>query len=435
MQNSVGQYQSPTGQQTPIVPENKSGVYIQIFNPSVGTPGGAPVYNVNAPSYGVNPYANANCYPANYYTQQYGQPALNATYNTYPGSTQTSWNDVTLQSPAHGAPAYINGQPQQGTYVNGQQGEQNPQGQFNNGQPQGANGQYINGQQPWANPQGYNVNGQNPQGPNGAYINKQYPQGMPNPQQYPQGQYVNGQWQPMPNPMPQQGLENNQPAGASASGTQQNTYNQQGQTVNGNQINGNQNITINNPAQPINGQGLDGSTNNANGANGQNNTTNTNATATTSSTENSDKKTEKRPIVMLTDDYIKNVESYLNSQDKEVRLMGAKEVAARAMEDPSRKDDKALNALVNKMIQDPDMKVRFLGLSLLYSRTITGDDFTVGVLQNMQNSTTGYGQDALMAANILLKMSGQTAEKEFEVTDKAKKKKTTEDINKVMTLL
>ena len=54
---------------------------------------------------------------------------------------------------------------------------------------------------------------------------------------------------------------------------------------------------------------------------------------------------------------------------------------------------------------------------------------------NMQNSTTGYGQDALMAANILLKMSGQTTEKEFEVTDKDKKKKKTEDINKVMTLL
>ena len=138
---------------------------------------------------------------------------------------------------------------------------------------------------------------------------------------------------------------------------------------------------------------------------------------------------------MLTDEYIKNVENYLNSQDKEVRLMGAKEVVARALEDPSRKDDKALTALVNKMIQDPDMKVRFLGLSLLYSRNITGDEYTVNVLKQMQNSTSGYGQDALMAANILLKMSGQTTEKEFEVTDKDKKKKKTEDINKVMTLL
>ena len=87
------------------------------------------------------------------------------------------------------------------------------------------------------------------------------------------------------------------------------------------------------------------------------------------------------------------------------------------------------------MIQDPDMKVRFLGLSLLYSRNITGDANTAAILQNMQNSTSGYGQDALMAANILLKMSGQTTEKEFEVTDKAKNKKKTEDVNKVMTLL
>lgn len=60
-------------------------------------------------------------------------------------------------------------------------------------------------------------------------------------------------------------------------------------------------------------------------------------------TENktSDKKTEKREIVQLTDEYIKNLENYLNSQDKEVRMMGAKEVIARLEEDESRKDDKA----------------------------------------------------------------------------------------------
>ena len=41
-----------------------------------------------------------------------------------------------------------------------------------------------------------------------------------------------------------------------------------------------------------------------------------------------------------------NLENYLNSQDKEVRLMGAKEVVARLDEDHSRKDDKALIILV-----------------------------------------------------------------------------------------
>lgn len=139
------------------------------------------------------------------------------------------------------------------------------------------------------------------------------------------------------------------------------------------------------------------------------------------STDNN-KKTEKREIVQLTDDYIRNLENYLNSQDKEVRLMGAKEVIARLNEDHSRKDDKALNALINKMLQDPSTPVRALALGALNSRTATGDSFTVNLLQQMQQSNSGYGMDAVQAANALLKMSGQTVEKEFEVksTDKQK---------------
>ncbi len=303
MQNSVGQFQTQPISQTQTaqqscpqpqycpqpqaiaVPSSQSGVHIQIYNPSVGTPGAAPVYNVNAPSYGQNPN-QMQSYPSNYYTNNWGQ--------------------------------------------------------------------------------GYNC--------------PQYPaSGIPN------------------------------------------------QSINGG-VSQTQNVTVTPPVY-----------NAPNVATAQQNQTPPQATqqntATSSNSENNGKKTEKRTIVMLTDEYIKNVENYLNSQDKEVRLMGAKEVVARALEDPSRKDDKALTALVNKMIQDPDMKVRFLGLSLLYSRNITGDEYTVNVLKNMQNSTTGYGQDALMAANILLKMSGQTTEKEFEVTNKDKKKEKTEDINKVMTLL
>ena len=148
-----------------------------------------------------------------------------------------------------------------------------------------------------------------------------------------------------------------------------------------------------------------------NGVSGNASTTNTNG-----------KKTEKREIVQLTDDYIRNLENYLNSQDKEVRMMGAKEVLARLEEDHSRKDDKALNALINKMLQDPSTPIRVMALSALDSRIVTGDDFTVNVLKQIQNSDTGYGQDAMQATNVLLKMSGQKVEKEFEVKDSDKKK-------------
>lgn len=152
-----------------------------------------------------------------------------------------------------------------------------------------------------------------------------------------------------------------------------------------------------------------------------------------STTEKTDKKTEKREIVQLTDEYIKNLENYLNSQDKEVRLMGAKEVVARLEEDSSRKDDKALNALINKMLQDPSTPVRILAMSALNSRAASGDELTVNLLQQMQNSKSGYGQDALQASEILLKMSGQKVEKEFEVKDTKKTEtetKTTETTSK-----
>ena len=151
-------------------------------------------------------------------------------------------------------------------------------------------------------------------------------------------------------------------------------------------------------------------------ANGTRNETNTNTTITHNS-----RKTEKRKVVELTDDYIRNLENYLNSQDKEVRLMGAKEVVERLTEDDSRCTDKALNALVNKMIQDPSTQIRLLGLSMLDARLAVGDDFTVKTLKEMQNSTAAYGHDAVLAANILLKMSGKQVEKEFEVKTASKK--------------
>lgn len=144
----------------------------------------------------------------------------------------------------------------------------------------------------------------------------------------------------------------------------------------------------------------------------------------TNQTTSSDKKTEKREVVQLTDEYIKNLENYLNSQDKEVRMMGAKEVVARLEEDNKRKDDKALNALINKMLQDPYTPVRVLAMSALNSRIVTGDELTVNILQQMQNSASGYGQDALQASEVLLKMSGQKVEKEVEVKNTTKKTET-----------
>lgn len=145
-----------------------------------------------------------------------------------------------------------------------------------------------------------------------------------------------------------------------------------------------------------------------------------NTNNTTTNVTKKEPETEKREIVLLTDDYIRNLESYLNNKDAEIRLMAAKEVLARLQEDSSRKGDLALNALVNKMLQDPSAPIKFIAMSALSSGIASGDNLSIKLLQEIQKSQTGYGEDAKMASDILLKISGQRAEKEFEVKKKPK---------------
>src|SRR5574344_719815 len=85
------------------------------------------------------------------------------------------------------------------------------------------------------------------------------------------------------------------------------------------------------------------------------------ATQTTEKVENKTK-AEKKEVVELTDEYVKTVEYYLNSKDKELRTMAAKEVIARMKEDKSRKNDVVLIALNNKMLKDDSQPIRFLAM-------------------------------------------------------------------------
>lgn len=272
--------------------------------------------------------------------------------------------------------------------------------------------------QPAQYPQGYN-----------PVQNTVYPQYQPTPQQQPQAQNQNIQ---VPSSASGVTIQIFNPS-VQTPGSQAPTYNvnapcypsgyytgQMGQDGKIHTTGGN----IDNNGGTIDGN-VNTGTNTGTIGNNNNNTTTTNNTTNVNGNENNEnkKKTEKRKIVQLTDDYIRNLESYLNSQDKGVRLSAAKEVYARLEEDDSRHDDKALTALINKMLQDPSEEIRILALSALDSRICKGDDYTVGVLQNLQKNTGGYGQDAVDATQVLLKMSGKQVEKEFEVKDKPKKDK------------
>ncbi|MBO5435734.1 hypothetical protein J6A31_08070 [bacterium] len=239
-----------------------------------------------------------------------------------------------------------------------------------------------------------------------------------------QNQYANGQ---LPNG---NGQYASAPGGIIAqggAGGSANIYNtiqtptpNNGQTSNTNELN-DKNLPTNASAETAKALANNNNTDNTANAS-QDSTTSINKLIEEANKLEEKKKTEKRKVVELTDEYIMNLENYLNSKDKDVRMMGAKEVIARLQEDNSRKDDPALTALINKMLQDPDQKIRFLALSMLEARTCTGNDYTVGVLQKMQQGTSGFGQDAAQATSVLLKMSGKVVEKEFEVPENSQKK-------------
>jgi len=117
--------------------------------------------------------------------------------------------------------------------------------------------------------------------------------------------------------------------------------------------------------------------------------------------------TKKKHVQAITYQYVKNLESYLNSPSEDLRKQAAKEVMQRFDEDKSRYNDAALNALVNKMLQDPaSHNVKATALTILDSRLAQGNDTTTKILNNMaQNDKSRNGADAATASNILLKMS------------------------------
>ena len=97
--------------------------------------------------------------------------------------------------------------------------------------------------------------------------------------------------------------------------------------------------------------------------------------------------------------------------------MASKEILTRLDEDKDRYNDAALNALLNKMLQDPSKLVRIAALSAFSSQLASGNDYTVTLLKNIQNNPSADKEDVLQAADILLKMSGGTEIKHIPVPE------------------
>ncbi len=121
-----------------------------------------------------------------------------------------------------------------------------------------------------------------------------------------------------------------------------------------------------------------------------------------------EKNGKKTKIVSLTNEYIMSLENYLNNPNTDIRLMAAKDILTRLDEDRNRYDDAALNALLNKMLQDPNKLVRVAAMSAFASELASGNDYTVQLLNQIQQNPDADPEDVLEASQILLKRAATT---------------------------
>lgn len=118
-------------------------------------------------------------------------------------------------------------------------------------------------------------------------------------------------------------------------------------------------------------------------------------------------KTKTKEVTLLTDEYIKTLENYLRNENKDIRKQGMDMLSKCFREDKSRYDDEALNNLLNLALQDIEPGIRILAMCVLDTKDAKGDDLTYDILTQLQNSTAYGGEEAKMAAKILLEFNTQ----------------------------
>ena len=141
---------------------------------------------------------------------------------------------------------------------------------------------------------------------------------------------------------------------------------------------------------------------NANGADA--NTKKINETNTTITHRNAEKQ-KQREIVVLTDNYIKNLENYLRNNNVELRKNAVNEILMRFKEDKSRMNNPSLTALLNIALQDPNSTVRSVAMSVVEAGYAKGNAQTEQILRGLQNHKGNYALDAIQATDGLLQMS------------------------------
>ena len=139
--------------------------------------------------------------------------------------------------------------------------------------------------------------------------------------------------------------------------------------------------------------------------NGSNNIDRKNIKEVNIETKNISNNPKQREIVILTDNYIKNLENYLRSNNSELRKDAIKEVLMRFKEDKSRMDNPSLTALLNIALQDPNGTVRSVAMTALEAGYAKGNSQTEQILRGLQTQKNNFASDAIQASDSLLQMS------------------------------
>lgn len=140
-----------------------------------------------------------------------------------------------------------------------------------------------------------------------------------------------------------------------------------------------------------------------------------------------EKNSKKTKIIALTNEYIMSLENYLNNPNTDIRLMAAKEVLTRLDEDRNRYDDAALNALLNKMLQDPSKLIRIAAMSAFSSELASGNEYTVQLLNQIQQNPESDPEDVLEASQILLKRAATVETKYISTNNQQQQQKANEE--------
>ena len=140
-------------------------------------------------------------------------------------------------------------------------------------------------------------------------------------------------------------------------------------------------------------------------------TSNSNEASKADEANKTDKKDdEAKKIVPLTDDYIKTLEKYLNDANPKVRLIGANDLMERFKEDENRKDNPSLISLLNKILKDPSVTIRFVGLLIMQLGYSVGNEETIQILKQLQQANKDKtGEEQLMISKILLQLAAPEA--------------------------